>query len=60
MSQQKIDAIVECSDQLDWALNSLDDIDEEDDKITEIHWEIKDVISTIDKYLKELTKCLSS
>lgn len=35
-------------------INILKDIDDEDEKVTEIHWEIKDVISSIDKYLKEL------
>jgi hypothetical protein len=54
MNNEKIDALIECSDNLLDALNAIEMIDDEDDKLTEIYWEIKDCMSTIDKYLKEL------
>lgn len=55
-SQEKINALVECMDHLSDALYSFQDIDEEDEHLTEIHWEIKDAQSTVEKYIRELSK----
>ena len=51
--QQEIDVLHECYNYLEDALSSLEDIDiVEDEKITKIYWEIKDVQSTINKHLE--------
>ncbi len=55
-NQEKIDALVESMDHLADALYSFQDIDEDDERLTEIHWEIKDAQSTIEKYIRELSK----
>jgi xylose isomerase len=55
-NQEKIDALVECMDHLSNALYSFQDIDEEAQRLTETHWEIKDAQSTIEKYIRELSK----
>jgi hypothetical protein len=55
-NQEKIDALVECSNYLSDALYSFQDIDEDDERITEVHWEIKDAQYKIEKYIMELSK----
>ena len=51
--QEKIDILVSTYDSLSDALNTLSDDDSDDEVLTEIHWGIKDVQATIDKYLEE-------
>lgn len=52
--QEKIDILVSTYDSLSDALNTLSDDDSDDEVLTEIHWGIKDVQATIDKYLEDL------
>lgn len=56
MSIEKTVALIECHEQLENALNEVTDIDTEDDKLIAIWWEIKDVIGSVDKYIKEMNK----
>lgn len=52
--QEKIDILVNTYDSLSDTLNTLSDDDSDDEVLTEIHWAIKDVQATIDKYLEDL------
>lgn len=53
---EKSKALIECSESLETALNEITDIDEEDDVITRLWWEIKDTKECVDSYIKELNK----
>lgn len=55
-NQEKIDALVESMDHLSDAFYSFQDIDKDDERLTQIHWEIKNAKSTIEKYIRELSK----
>lgn len=49
-------ALIECADLLETALNEITDIENDDEMLTAIWWEIKDSIDSVDKYIKELNK----
>lgn len=56
MSIEKTVALIECYEHLENALNETLDIDLDDERITTIQWEIKDVIESVNKYIKEMNK----
>ncbi len=54
--QDKIDSLTEVQSLLDDCFSHLMWLDEDDQNLTSIYWEIKDAKDTVDKYLKELNK----
>lgn len=56
MNTEKTVGLIECYGQLENALNELTDLDDEDENLTAIWWQIKDTIDSVNKYLKEITK----
>jgi len=56
MSIETTAALIECHEQLENALNEVTDVDTEDEKLSAIWWEIKDVMDSVNKYIKELNK----
>ncbi len=55
-NKDKIDSLTEVQSLLDDCFNLLMWLDEDDQTLTSIYWEIKDAKNTVDKYLKELNK----
>lgn len=55
-THEKSKALIECSEALENALNEITDIDQEDEDITRLWWEIKDTKESVDSYIKELNK----
>lgn len=49
-------ALVECVDLLETALNEITDIENDDEMLTAIWWELKDTIDSVNAYIKELNK----
>lgn len=49
-------ALVECADLLETALNEITDIENDDEMLTAIWWELKDTIDSVNAYIKELNK----
>ncbi len=55
-NKDKIDSLAEVQALLDDCFSHLMWLDEDDQNLTSIYWEIKDAKDTVDKYLKELNK----
>ena len=53
---EKSCALIECYEHLEIALNEITDIDNDDEKLTAIWWELKDAIDSVNAYIKELNK----
>jgi hypothetical protein len=53
---EKSCALIECYEQLENALNEITDIDSEDEKLTDVWWEIKHAIDSVNGYIRELNK----
>lgn len=49
-------ALVECADLLETALNEITDIENDDEILTTIWWELKETIDSVNAYIKELDK----
>lgn len=56
MSIEKTVALIECADLLETALNEITDIENDDEILTAIWWEIKDTTDSVNAYIKELSK----
>lgn len=56
MRIEKTVALIECYEHLENAFNEVTKLDTEDEKLTAIWWEIKNVINSVDKYIEELNK----
>jgi len=56
MSIEKTVALIECYEHLENALNETLDIDLDDERITGIQLEIKSVIESVNKHIKEMNK----
>lgn len=56
MTIEKTVALIECYEHLENSLKEIQDIDLDDERITALQWEIKDVIEGVNKYIKELNK----
>jgi len=50
----KYTALVECADLLETALNEITDIENDDEMLTAIWWELKDTIDAVKNYIEEL------
>lgn len=47
-------ALIECVDLLETALNEITDIENDDEMLTAIWWELKDTIDSVKNYIEEL------
>ncbi len=53
---EKSCALIECYEHLENALNEITDLENDDEMLTAIWWELKDTIDSVNAYIKELNK----